>query len=347
MLVRTIRTPIYTRACATGISSLMHKRLMTIVATPASKPEVVLGDHEKVNHTAIENADNEFISDFMFSHPGYNKVDMDKVTPGHRPTKTITDWVAFFTMRCLRTSFDFFSGYKHAENVSEEEIKTAIAEGHPERYTLTSEQWLSRIVFLESIAGVPGSVAGFIRHLHSLRMLRRDKAFVETLLEEAYNERMHLLTFLQIGNPGWFARSLLYVGQGVFCNLFFAFYLISPKICHRFVGYLEEEAVLTYTRCLNDIDRGLIAGLDDYEVPDIAKRYWRMEDNASMRDLINYVRADEAKHAEVNHSFANLKLNGEDRNPFALKIEGVNKPQPSKGLETLRMQGWEREDLIV
>lgn len=32
------------------------------------------------------------------------------------------------------------------------------------------------------------------------------------------------------------------------------FYLISPKHCHAFVGYLEEEAVKTYTHCLADID---------------------------------------------------------------------------------------------
>ena len=37
---------------------------------------------------------------------------------------------------------------------------------------------------------------------------------------------------------------------GVFVNLFFLAYLISPKFCHRFVGYLEEEAVKTYTHCL-------------------------------------------------------------------------------------------------
>lgn len=30
--------------------------------------------------------------------------------------------------------------------------------------------------------------------------------------------------------------------QGVFFNAFFVSYLISPRICHRFVGYLEEEA---------------------------------------------------------------------------------------------------------
>ena len=75
-------------------------------------------------------------------------------------------------------------------------------------------KWMTRCIFLESIAGVPGSVAGFMRHLHSLRMLTRDKAWIETLHDEAYNERMHLLTFIKIGKPSWFTRSIIYIGQG-------------------------------------------------------------------------------------------------------------------------------------
>ena len=42
--------------------------------------------------------------------------------------------------------------------------------------------------------------------------------------------------------------------QGVFFNLFFVSYVLSPNTCHRFVGYLEEEAVKTYTHLLHDID---------------------------------------------------------------------------------------------
>ena len=52
---------------------------------------------------------------------------------------------------------------------------------------------VNSLYILESVAGVPGSVAGFLRHLHSLRMLRRDKAWIETLLDEAYNEKNALV----------------------------------------------------------------------------------------------------------------------------------------------------------
>lgn len=33
-------------------------------------------------------------------------------------------------------------------------------------------------------------------------------------------------------------------------NLFWVSYFLSPRFCHRFVGYLEEEAVKTYTHCI-------------------------------------------------------------------------------------------------
>lgn len=107
-----------------------------------------------------------------------------------------------------------------------------------------------RIVFLESIAGVPGMMAAMARHLHSLRLLRRDKGWIQTLLEDAANERQHLLVALKLYQPGMFMRLLLIGAQGVFCNFFFLLYLLAPRIAHRFVGVLEEEAVVTYVTLL-------------------------------------------------------------------------------------------------
>ncbi|CAF5163064.1 unnamed protein product, partial [Rotaria sp. Silwood1] len=86
--------------------------------------------------------------------------------------------------------------------------------------------------------------------------MRRDYGWIHTLLSEAENERMHLLTFLELRQPDWIFRSLVLLGQGVFFNAFFLTYLLSPRICHRFVGFLEEEAVITYTRCIEELDNG-------------------------------------------------------------------------------------------
>ena len=81
-------------------------------------------------------------------------------------------------------------------------------------------------------------------------------------------------------------------------------------------------------------------------VPPVAIQYWtELDENSTFRDLILRVRADEAKHREVNHTLANLDLT--DRNPFAMKIEEVDKPQPENGLKVQRPTGWEKKDLIL
>ena len=99
-------------------------------------------------------------------------------------------------------------------------------------------------------------VGGMLRHMRSLRKLENDNGWIVHLLEEAENERMHLFFFLQEKNPGLSFRLLVLFTQGVFFNLNFIAYLLSPKFMHRFVGFLEEEAVHTYTVMLEHIEKG-------------------------------------------------------------------------------------------
>jgi hypothetical protein len=42
---------------------------------------------------------------------------------------------------------------------------------------MTEKKWLTRFIFLESVAGVPGMVGGMLRHLRSLRGLKRDNGW--------------------------------------------------------------------------------------------------------------------------------------------------------------------------
>ena len=110
---------------------------------------------------------------------------------------------------------------------------------------------------------------------------------------------MHLLTFMKMAEPGWFMKIMILGAQGVFYNGMFLSYLMSPRICHRFVGHLEEEAVLTYTRAIEDIDQGRLLKWNSMQAPEIAVKYWNMpEGHRTMRDLLLYIRADEAKHRE-------------------------------------------------
>ncbi|RDL36700.1 putative alternative oxidase, mitochondrial [Venustampulla echinocandica] len=281
-------------------------------------------------------------------HPGFTVEQMrDNVAYAHRQPRDFSDRVALTMVRLLRFCMDTATGYKHnVEQPKKPGDANAVAETKP--YGMDERKWLIRMVFLESVAGVPGMVAGMLRHLHSLRRMKRDNGWIETLLEESQNERMHLLTFLKMAEPGWFMRVMILGAQGVFFNSMFLSYLVSPRTCHRFVGYLEEEAVLTYTLAIEDVEAGRLPKWTDpsFVVPDLAVNYWKMpESNRTMRDLLLYIRADEAKHREVNHTLGNLNQK-EDPNPFVSSYKDPNTPHPSKGLEHVRPTGWERKEVI-
>ncbi|KAI5816077.1 alternative oxidase-domain-containing protein [Pyronema omphalodes] len=276
-----------------------------------------------------------------WSHPVYTREQMEHIKIEHRKCSTWSDYVALAAVRLLRWGFDFATGYKHDHAVAlgKKDPKAAA-----KKYSMSEEKWLTRLIFLESVAGVPGMVGGMVRHLQSLRVLRRDNGWIGTLLEESQNERMHLLTFLKFREPGLFMRTMLLGAQGVFFNLFFLCYLVSPKTCHRFVGYLEEEAVITYTRTIADLEAGKLPKWENMEAPQIAKDYFGLQPGCDyVKDLLMVVRADEAKHREVNHTLANLEQKI-DPNPFAAQWpQGM--PRPSKGLEWTKGTGWERGEL--
>ena len=168
--------------------------------------------------------------------------------------------------------------------------------------TFFAERYGHRAVVLETVAAVPGMVGATINHLHCLRRMCDDKGWIRTLMDEAENERMHLMTFVEISQPTRFERFMIIGVQWIFYVVFFGLYLISSKTAHRVVGYFEEEAVISYTNYLAEIDEGRSANV---AAPAIAKRYWGLPDNATLRDVVLVVRADEAHHRDVNHGFAN------------------------------------------
>ncbi|RKF53812.1 Alternative oxidase, mitochondrial [Golovinomyces cichoracearum] len=295
-------------------------------------------------------ADHEHIkkTEAAWPHPQYSIEQMEtNIAYAHRKPEDFSDRIALFLVRFLRFCTDFATGYKHDSTVpTVAGESSAVSEAKP--YRMSERKWLIRMVFLESVAGVPGMVAGMLRHLHSLRRLKRDNGWIETLLEEAYNERMHLLTFLKMAEPGWFMKMMIIGAQGVFFNSMFLSYLISPRTCHRFVAYLEEEAVLTYTLAIHDIETGKLPVWSNpaFRIPDIAVNYWKIpEGSRTMRDLLLYIRADEAKHREVNHTLGNLNQN-EDPNPFVSTYKNSVLPHPGKSIEHIRPTGWERNEVI-
>lgn len=190
-----------------------------------------------------------------------------------RKPKDVSDHIAFGLTKLLRFFADLFFSKRY---------------GH-------------RAVVLETVAGVPGMVGGMMNHLKSLRRMRDDEGWIRTLLDEAENERMHLMTFIAVSRPSWFERLLVIVVQGVFWNAFFVLYLLSPRTAHRLVGYFEEEAVVSYTDYLAEIDAGR---LENVPAPAIAIDYWKLAPDARLREVVLAVRDDEAGHRDVNHAFA-------------------------------------------
>ena len=196
----------------------------------------------------------------------------------HHTPKGVSDRVAFGFTKLLRFCADTFFAKRY---------------GH-------------RAIVLETVAAVPGMVGATLNHLKCLRRMCDDNGWIKTLMDEAENERMHLMTFIEVAKPTAFERFVVVAVQWVFYLCFFGLYLVSAKTAHRVVGYFEEEAVISYTHYLAEIDEGRSPNV---AAPELAKRYWGLADDATLRDVVEVVRADEAHHRDVNHGFANQLAN--------------------------------------
>lgn len=179
------------------------------------------------------------------------------------------------------------------------------------------EKYDHHAVTLETVAAVPGIVGAAFRHMRSLRNMQRDHGWINPMLEEAENERMHLLIWLQHCKPSKIERAFVIFAQASYVTFYASLYLLSPKTAHRTVGYLEECAHRAYTDFLEAIDRGDIKNVPAGE---IAKRYYRLPDDATLRDVVLMVRADECMHRDYNHMAANMyKDNKADDFPIHMK----------------------------
>ena len=168
--------------------------------------------------------------------------------------------------------------------------------------TFFAKRYGHRAVVLETIAGVPGMVAGMLIHLKSLRKMQTGYGKqIREMLAEAENERMHLMFFIEIAKPNIFERILVILAQGVFMSFYLFMYIFFPKTSHRMIGYFEDEAVKSYTEYLDLVQKGKVMNI---RAPQIAIEYYNLKKNARLSDLIMSVRADEMHHADVNHSYA-------------------------------------------
>jgi len=219
--------------------------------------------------------------------------------PRHKPVH-LTEKLAHGFLQFAYNAFNTITGYQAADP--------------------SADSVAFRLLFLESVAGVPGMVAAQHRHFASLRNLERDYGWIHTLLEEAENERMHLLTFLNVFEPGPITRGTIFLTQFGFGSLFIGLYVASPRTAHRLVGYIEEMAVVTYTNLIEMIETPgtkLHEAWSPLPAPEIARTYWRLPDDSSFLDVIKQVAVDETNHRDVNHTFASMAHN--EVNPYVEK----------------------------
>jgi len=198
----------------------------------------------------------------------------------HKLPLDYSDYIAYYFIKFLRVFADTFFAKRY---------------GH-------------RAIVLETVAAVPGMIAGILRHFRSLRLMRHDGGWIKELLDEADNERMHLLTFIKLFKPTLFERIIVLGVQLGFSAVWFVLYLVFPRVCHRMAGYLEEEAVFSYTQFLEQIDSGHI---ENVAAPELAIKYWKLSENAKLRDVVLAVRTDEAHHRDVNHRLADAIIEGQ------------------------------------
>jgi len=225
----------------------------------------------------------EYMGDVRLPHPIWTRDDCDAIEVTHLKPVGLTPRLAYGLVWLLRRAFDYGTGYSL---------------GFKNDYCM-----MRRVVILETVAGLPGMVGAAIRHFRSLRRGSRDYGWIHSLLEEAENERMHLMIAMTIYDPHPLVRFIVGCAQGLILPFYSIGYLISPKFCHSFVGYLEEEAVKTYTQMLELMDANKLPKWDCL-APEAARRYYHLPEGATMRDIITNIRADEAHHRELNHCLA-------------------------------------------
>ena len=92
------------------------------------------------------------------------------------------------------------------------------------------------------------------------------------------------------------------------------------------MGYFEEEAVVSYTEYLNELEAGTIP---DQPAPEIAINYWNLPLHSTLKDVVKVIRDDEAGHRDVNHQFADL-INLRNAKKIFTKEDPVKKENKEK-----------------
>ena len=197
------------------------------------------------------------------------------------------------------------------EKISRENISDAFALSMTKFFrfiadTFFAKRYGHRAVVLETVAGVPGMVAGVWMHFKSLRVMKAGYGEqIREMLAEAENERMHLMFFIEIAKPNYFERFIVLFAQVIFGLFYLFMYIFFTRTAHRMIGYFEDEAVKSYTEYLELVESGKV---ENIQAPKLAINYYKLGTDAKLSDLIRCVRADEEHHSEINHKYADEEI---------------------------------------
>ena len=176
---------------------------------------------------------------------------------------------------------------------------------------LLSRRYGHRVIVLETVAAVPSMVAATLLHLKCLRLMIDDRGWIRAFMEEAENQRAHLMAFVALKHPRASERLMIALAQGVFYNAYFLLYLISARTAHRLAAYLAEQSVRGYSDYLRRLDDG---SEEILAAPPLAVAYWDLAAGAMVNEMIVAIREDEAIHRDIHHAFADA-LVAEERFP--------------------------------
>jgi hypothetical protein len=174
------------------------------------------------NPLQLGSCGNEYL--FYKSHSNHTPEDLD-VKFTHTEPQNFRDRLALNAVKGVRYIFDKATGWNYGN--------------------MTQDKILHRAIYLETIAAVPGMVAAIVRHFRSLRTMERDGGMMQMFLDEANNERMHLLTFVRMKDPSRLFRAAVIAGQFGFGSFFLLSYILSPRFSHRFVGYSTYDCLVS------------------------------------------------------------------------------------------------------
>ena len=151
--------------------------------------------------------------------------------------------------------------------------------------TFFAKRYGHRAVVLETVAGVPGMVAGVWMHFKSLRKMKVGYGEqIREMLAEAENERMHLMFFIEIAKPNYFERFIVLFSQMVFGLFYLFMYVFFTRTAHRMIGYFEDEAVKSYTEYLEMVESGKV---ENIPAPKLAISYYGIGSDSKLSDLIS------------------------------------------------------------